>query len=487
MNYHIAKKHSAPKPNITLKCKLCYEEFPGFYAIRQHRNTQHGMQIGSRTRDVEHIVGDVEDHRLREELRSCQHFLVDSELERARHKVFNYAVETLNETIVNEKLDHFFNNLNCAAKVNLAFSFFLKNIEDGGFRFFNAHENNTLLDRSKLVCTHDDLAKLKDFLNKIDVIESFSRERMNTKWRFYKLRILTVFAALLKDVPMGCKNAVLPEPLLKNHTINCLAYENTRQAYNDNLCLFRAPALHMHGNHWLEEETSKLFNLFINKMDGLSPNQFQGVHMNDISTVEDLLTLNILLYDIDLVDGNLVGEVARRSVQKYENTVRLPRYNNHICYVNNINAVCQFFRCPKSDTFFNRTFNLEQHLTTCSERVRNVYPKNVYQTQETLFDKLDSFGNEYTNEQTLFKNLAIIEFESICVQEESFKDADTTKWIGKHIPISVSISSNLVKEPIFLCSSDPHHIVTSFIGALENLALQSKAIKKNCSLASRLR
>ena len=218
LNYHIAKKHSAPKPDITFKCKLCFQEFPGFDALRQHRNTQHGMQIGSGTRDVdlEHIVGDVEDHSLREELRSCQHFLVDSELERARHKVFNYAVESLNETIVNEKLDHFFNNLKCAAKVNLAFGFILKNLEDGGFRYFYAYENSTLLDRSKLVCTHDDLAKLKEFLNKTDVIESCSRERMNTKWRFYKLTNLTVFAASLKDVPMGCKNAVLPEPLLRN-------------------------------------------------------------------------------------------------------------------------------------------------------------------------------------------------------------------------------------------------------------------------------
>ena len=217
LNYHIAKKHSAPKPDVTFKCKLCFQEFPGFYALHQHRNTQHGMQIGSGARDVdvEHIVGDVENHSLREELRSCQQFLVDSELERARHKVFNYAVETLNETIVNEKLDQFFNNLKFAAKVNLAFGFFLKNLEDGGFRYFYAHENNTLLDRSKLVCTHDDLAKLKDFCKQTDVIESCSRERMNTKWRFYKLTNLAVFAALLKDVPMGCKNAVLPEPLLK--------------------------------------------------------------------------------------------------------------------------------------------------------------------------------------------------------------------------------------------------------------------------------
>ena len=136
LNYHIAKKHSAPKPDVTFKCKLCFHEFPGFDALRQHRSTQHGMQIGSGTRDVnvDHIVGDVEDHSLREELRSCQRFLVDSELERARHKVFNYAVETLNETIVNEKLDLFSNNLKCAAKVNLAFGFILKNIEDGGLR-----------------------------------------------------------------------------------------------------------------------------------------------------------------------------------------------------------------------------------------------------------------------------------------------------------------------------------------------------------------
>ena len=244
--------------------------------------------------DVELTVGDVDDHSLREELRSCQHFWVDSELERARHKVFIYAVELLNETIVNEKLNQFFNNLKCAAKVKLAFGFILKNIEDGGLRYIYAHENNTLLDRSKLVCTHDDLAKLKNFLNKTDVKESCSRERMNTKWRFYKLTNLTIFAALLKDVLMGCKNAVLPEPLLRNGTFNCLTFEkSTRQQCNDNLYFFRAIALHLDGNQRLEEEASKLFNLFISKMDGLSADQFQGVHMNHILFVEDLLILNI--------------------------------------------------------------------------------------------------------------------------------------------------------------------------------------------------
>ena len=63
------------------------------------------MQMGSSKKgvDVEHIVGEVEDHKLREELHSFQHFLVDSELERARHKVFNYALENLNAGIVVKK------------------------------------------------------------------------------------------------------------------------------------------------------------------------------------------------------------------------------------------------------------------------------------------------------------------------------------------------------------------------------------------------
>ena len=34
--YHVAKKHSAPKPDVTFKCKLCFQELPGFYALRKH-------------------------------------------------------------------------------------------------------------------------------------------------------------------------------------------------------------------------------------------------------------------------------------------------------------------------------------------------------------------------------------------------------------------------------------------------------------------
>ena len=76
------------------------------------------------------------------------------------------------------------------------------------------------MDRSKLVCTPDDITNLKEKLQEMDIFDLFTRGRANTKWKFYKLTNLKVFAALLKDVPMGCKDSVLPEPLLKNQNVN---------------------------------------------------------------------------------------------------------------------------------------------------------------------------------------------------------------------------------------------------------------------------
>ena len=238
--------------------------------------------------------------------------------------------------------------------------------------------------------------------------------------------------------------------------MNCLTFEKkTRKPYNDNLCLFRAVALHLFGNERLEEETSKNFNIFLDNCGEADPSKFQGVHMTAIPKVEERLQLNIFLYDIDCVNGELIGELARRSIQKFEKSVKLLRYNNHICYVSDMNSSFKSFRCSTCDTICSKTGNLERHLITCSERVKHIYPKNVYQLRETLFEKLDSFNISYREEQKMFKNLSVLDFESICVKEETYTETETTKRVGKLVPISVSISSNLTPEPIFVCNSDP--------------------------------
>ena len=145
--------------------------FPGFYALRQRKNTQHGSPIKTANVDRDEIINKVDDMNLKEELRSCHHFLVESELEQARHKMFKYAMKNLDATIVDESLDHFFNNLKYTTKMNLVVvSFCFENIEVGRFRFFYEHQSKILLDGSKLkpiVCLNEDFTKLKDILKKL--------------------------------------------------------------------------------------------------------------------------------------------------------------------------------------------------------------------------------------------------------------------------------------------------------------------------------
>ena len=111
LSYHVAKKHSVSIPSITYKCNLCHAEFPGFYALRQHKNPQHGTQfgLGASNIDVEDIVEDVDDQSLREETDSCKHFWADTEMENGRHSVFIFAMSSFDIPLLNDKLDYVFN------------------------------------------------------------------------------------------------------------------------------------------------------------------------------------------------------------------------------------------------------------------------------------------------------------------------------------------------------------------------------------------
>ena len=115
------------------------------------------------------------------------------------------------------------------------------------------------------------------------------------------------------------------------------------------------------------------------------------------------------------------------------------------------------FRCPSCDPFFNKSDNFNNYLLTCKDREKHFYPKNVYELRETLFEKLEGFSLPVSEDNKLFENMAIFDFESISVLTEELKEAQTTTWIGKHVPFSVSMSSNLIDEPIFLYNKDPQN------------------------------
>ena len=183
LNYHIAKKRSAQNKMYPLSVIFSTKILLVFYASRPHKITQYSFPIKTTNADPNHIMNEVDDTVLKLQLRSCQDFFVESQLELTRHKVFNYVKEYLNGTIVGQKFNHFINISKYPAKVNLIFGFNFWKLNDEKFGQFYEHRNKTLLERAKLVSSKDDLTKQKDNLNKPDVIKLCSRVRMIKMWR----------------------------------------------------------------------------------------------------------------------------------------------------------------------------------------------------------------------------------------------------------------------------------------------------------------
>ena len=94
----------------------------------------------------------------------------------------------------------------------------------------------------------------------------------------------------------------------------------------------------------------------------------------------------------------------------------------------------------------------------------------MYQLRETLCDKIDSFNIPYSDEEKLFENMVKLKIENICMLEDKFRDTNTTTRLGKHVPISVSIPTNLIKQPIFLCNFNLGALVEAFVDTFGGLA-----------------
>ena len=78
------------------KCNICEEEYPSFCSLQRHKNLVHGtagttVRIQNVNVNLDAFMGDYDDQALRQELKACQHFLVDSEFIKGRQHIFNFA------------------------------------------------------------------------------------------------------------------------------------------------------------------------------------------------------------------------------------------------------------------------------------------------------------------------------------------------------------------------------------------------------------
>ena len=168
--------------------------------------------------------------------------------------------------------------------------------------------------------------------------------------------------------------------------------------------------MYMNGHTDPDSHSSRYFSEFISKSDYDLEN-FRGNSVEDLLVNEEIIERNIFIYNFDIQEGEYVGELARRSIGRFDKLVKRLRFNNHIIHTNDIDRFFKCFRCPSCDTFFYRSEFLNKHLLRCKDRVRHIYPKNVYELRKSLFEKLEEFNLPVSEE----KLLLILQF-SILIQ-----------------------------------------------------------------------
>ena len=124
MDYHVAKKHAQPSSKKSSVCPSCEQEFPSYYSLQQHQRKENGTKQRTPSDTVAGVNKIVEEEgedgeKLKEKLSAFQHFLVDTEIENGRHKVFNFQRSNLISKIINDKLEEVFNKLDSALKSTL--------------------------------------------------------------------------------------------------------------------------------------------------------------------------------------------------------------------------------------------------------------------------------------------------------------------------------------------------------------------------------
>ena len=128
------------------------------------------------------------------------------------------------------------------------------------YRYFYAHKNNTFFEKPQLLCSKGDLVALQNRVEKMESVET-----CNIKRQYALTTNVTIFCALINNIPMGSVDAVIPEQLLRRSDVDCLVANGFGETYKNNICLFKAVAVHLYGSAELETNADKLFSEFLHE------------------------------------------------------------------------------------------------------------------------------------------------------------------------------------------------------------------------------
>ena len=350
---------------------------------------------------------------------------------------YNHRLSSLEMRDSHEQLRVLFDQQTTSFKINCSFAFILKEKQSGRLKYYHSSNNccGRYLEEPSLIGKRADFDQFLERIREPDILKWAIAQRPNSDWVCEMATNVTFFINRIVQHPIGCVGIVLPPHIKRKKSIIGLETDGNGRPYIDNLCLFRCLGLH------LGRDVTTLYEEYTDQ----PVDTFEGVTIDELHKVEATFDVNVCEYKL-VPTGNekTKAEIVRRSLCSYVQTMYLNLYETHFSYIKDINMYCHSWRCRNCEqALWKCPYDLHCHERTCTEGIKRVYKGGVYRPPSSVFERLDDEGIVVSDYLRYYPYRATFDFECYFNDERLPTNTDHVEWIARHVPLSVSVASNV--------------------------------------------
>ena len=357
---------------------------------------------------------------------------------------YNHRLTSLDTRDLHEPLRELFQEQKTVFKVNCSYGFVLRDKVTSRLRYYHSSNNccGRLLEEPSLITNRTDFDSFLERIREPDILQWAIAQRPNSDWVCEHVTNATFFLNKIVQHPIGCVGIALPDYVKNNKAVVGLERNKQNSIYKDNLCLFRCLALHKGCDvHRLEATVATLYAEYTD----MPVRDFAGVKLDDLLKVESKFETNVTVYKlVDTSEETTTAELVRRSECHYPDTMYVNIFETHFSYIKDIRMYCHSWRCRNcGESLWKSSWELHRHESTCDAGVNRVYKGGVYRPSPSIFQRLDDEGIVVEKTLRYYPYRATFDFECFFTGNNLPADTKTLQWSARHVPLSVSVASNV--------------------------------------------
>lgn len=206
------------------------------------------------------------------------------------------------------------------------------------------------------------------------------------------------------------------------------------------------------------------------------PKRYQGLPLDQLAYFEKCFEVNVNLFS--LREDEVVMTVYKSRCH-HKDTMNLNMYEHHLSYITNLATYAKKFECGSCNRHFKSLIPMKRHQLKCSKQTKYVFNGGFYSNPKTVFDKLEEQCINVPPEDRLFKWFIVYDFESMLVPVNE-SNSEKLTWTHDHVPISVSVCSNVegYRQPHCIVQPDIELLVKDMVKYMTEIASKTYMLAK---------